>query len=364
MRRRDKFDHIIIETTGLADPGPVAQTFFVDDEIWGSLRLDGIVTLVDAHHVNQQIERDVEVAQQIAFADVILINKIDLVSVEDVDALESRLRQMNGNARIFRTENALTDIERVVNIGGFDLDRALEVNPAFMEPEYPFEWAGAYQLAAGEYHLNLGEGPDPTMKVLLESLPAASEEALSTVQDQALVRFTAEGPRRESGERLQIGPIPAVLLLPSQENRFHFRVEQPGSYVLWTEHGPDEFALEILESGHVVAPLASREYLAGHEHDDEITSVGITIPGNLDADKLNGWLRHVLRFQGPDIYRMKGVLSIAGEHRRFVFQGVHMLFDGRPDRLWGQDERVNRLVFIGRNLDRAALNDGFRACLV
>jgi G3E family GTPase len=100
-----------------------------------------------------------------------------------------------------------------------------------------------------------------------------------------------------------------------------------------------------------------------HEHDDEVSSVGITVPGDLDPNKLNTWLSNLLRTQGTDIFRMKGVLSIKNERQRFVFQGVHMLFDGRPDREWGDEQRTNKLIFIGRNLDRDALNANFRACL-
>jgi len=103
MKRRDRFDRILIETTGLADPGPVAQTFFVDDEMQQKLRLDGIVTVVDAKHVHQHWDSD-EVKEQIAFADVVILNKIDLVSAEDLDRLERRIRAMNAQARVHRAK--------------------------------------------------------------------------------------------------------------------------------------------------------------------------------------------------------------------------------------------------------------------
>lgn len=108
----------------------------------------------------------------------------------------------------------------------------------------------------------------------------------------------------------------------------------------------------------------SKAYKPDHEHDEEVTSVGFSVAGDLDEKKLNSWLRNLLMKKGPDIFRMKGVLSIAGESQRFVFQGVHMLFDGRPDREWGQEPRHNSFIFIGRNLDRASLTDGFKKCLV
>src|SRR3954468_7328027 len=129
MKRRDRFDSIMIETTGLADPGPVAQTFFVDDEMQQKLKLDGIVTVVDAKHVWQHIDDSDEVKEQIAFADVILLNKTDLVYPGDLEKLEARIRSMNPVAKVHRTTNALVDMEKVLNVGGFNLDRALEVDP-------------------------------------------------------------------------------------------------------------------------------------------------------------------------------------------------------------------------------------------
>ncbi|MEM8670102.1 MAG: GTP-binding protein [Planctomycetota bacterium] len=238
MKRRDKFEHIMIETTGMADPGPVAQTFFMDDEMREAFSLDGVVTLVDAKHVALHIDDGEEVKEQIAFADVVLLNKTDLVSSDDLDRLEDRIQSMNAAARIHRTREAVVEMEHVINIGGFDLDRALEEDPNF-----------------------------------------------------------------------------------------------------------------------------TRRYRSEHPHDKAISSVGISTPGDLHPEKFHAWLQNLLENQGPDIFRMKGVLSFSGAEERYVFQGVHMLFDGRMDRPWRKGERANSLVFIGRNLDRIALNAGFNACL-
>ncbi|MEL6250114.1 MAG: GTP-binding protein, partial [Cyanobacteria bacterium J06627_15] len=102
-----------------------------------------------------------------------------------------------------------------------------------------------------------------------------------------------------------------------------------------------------------------------HEHDETVGSIALVESGELDGKKLNNWLGELLRDHGPDIFRMKGILNVAGEDERFVFQGVHMLFDGRPDRPWRPDEtRKNELVFIGRNLEQLQLADRFRDCLV
>ncbi len=112
-----------------------------------------------------------------------------------------------------------------------------------------------------------------------------------------------------------------------------------------------------------IEPGLLEEDPADHEHDETIASVGIEIAGDLDQKKLNAWLGELLQTQGNDIFRMKGVLAIAGSDERFVFQGVHMLFNGAPDRPWNGQARANKLIFIGRNLDRDMLETGFRRCL-
>jgi G3E family GTPase len=237
MRRRDKFDHLVIETTGLADPAPVIQTFFMDEDVRSQTRLDAVVTVVDAKHIAQHWDAE-EVQEQIAFADVILLNKTDLVTPEDLDELERRIHSMNAMAKIYRTRNSALEMDAVLGVGAFDLERALEIDPEF-----------------------LGED--------------------------------------------------------------------------------------------------------AHEHDETVGSIALVESGELDGQKLNEWMGALLQTQGPDIFRMKGILNIAGEDDRFVFQGVHMIFDGQRDRPWKPtEERKNELVFIGRNLDENQLRAGFRSCLV
>ena len=237
MKRRDRFDHLVIETTGLADPAPVIQTFFVDDEVQNQARLDAVVTVVDARHIWQHWEAD-EAVEQIAFADVILLNKTDLVTADELTELEQRIRGMNAIAKIYRTRDAQIEMDALLGINAFDLNQALQIDPDFLDED-------------------------------------------------------------------------------------------------------------------------------AHEHDETVGSVALVEPGELDGEKLNDWLSELLRDHGPDIFRMKGILNMAGEDNRFVFQGVHMLFDGRPDRPWRADEsRKNELVFIGRNLEQLQLAERLRACLV
>jgi G3E family GTPase len=201
------------------------------------LFVNAVVTLVDAKHILLHLDDSAEAREQIAFADVILLNKCDLVGASDLDALELRIRSMNALARIHRTTNAGIEIPKVLDVGGFNLDHAMEVDPHFLE-------------------------------------------------------------------------------------------------------------------GH------------HHHHNDDVSSVGIEADGDCDGKKLNDWLSKVIREQGADIFRMKGVFALGGQPDRIIFQGVHMIMDAANGGPWGERPRHNRLVFIGRHLDRAALNAGFRNCLV
>ena len=135
---------------------------------------------------------------------------------------------------------------------------------------------------------------------------------------------------------------------------------------LFAQHTAEEFNIELVktDSEHVIPAIAERTWVAQHEHDDEVGSIAIEKDGDVDQEKLNKWLSQVLGEKGIDIFRMKGFLSISGDSRRFVFQGVHMLFDAKPDRAWEDLPRKNQLVFIGRNLDEEEMRKGFEKCLV
>ncbi|HJZ54155.1 MAG TPA: GTP-binding protein [Gemmataceae bacterium] len=361
MKRRDKFDYILVETTGMADPGPVAQTFFMDDEIHRATRLDGIVTVVDAKHVAQHWDSH-EVQEQVAFADVILLNKLDLVSADEVDELESRIREMNPTARIHRTTRAEVGMDQILNVGGFSLDRALEVDPKFMEPEYPFVWGGVYQLEAGAHELVIPDRTKKAIPLAVVPAPTADEPGLKTAAAAGVVAFSGDEKPVSPGGTLAAGSDPFRLELSPGEVKFVLAVEKPGPLALLCGSNLGKIGAEVRRGGTVVPPAAARGFHHSHTHSD-VNSIGITIPGDLDAKKLNAWMSELLQTRGPDIYRMKGVLSVRNDPRRFVFQGVHMLFDGQPGKPWGSEPRGNKLVFIGRKLDRAELEAGFRRCL-
>jgi G3E family GTPase len=133
LRRKGKFDAIIVETTGLADPAPVAQTFFMDDNLGRKTKLDAIVTVADAKWLNERLKDAPEAKNQIAFADVILLNKTDLVSPDELSDVEARIRGINPYAKLHKTQRAQIPLDAVLDRNAFDLDRILDLEPAFLE---------------------------------------------------------------------------------------------------------------------------------------------------------------------------------------------------------------------------------------
>ncbi len=369
MRRRDRFDHILVETTGLADPAPVAQTFFVDDEMKETFRLDGIVTVIDAYHFDQHIDDAPEAKEQIAFADLILINKIDLVDDATAARVALRVASVNNQAEIRRTklktEAAPVLLERILNVRGFDLQRALEVNPTFLEPEMPFEAALTLRLAAGEHTIVLGDGPEQMMGLCVMPTPLLDGATLEQAAERAARLFADELVRYEPGLRVPLAVAVELVSIGISERRFTFVLDSPSPVFLFTEHLPEEFDLKVLgPDGKRVVPESTRLFGAAHEHDETVGSVGIVVDGALSRERLSRFLSTLLRERGQDIFRSKGIVALDDEDERFVFQGVHMLMETARGSPWGTSPRTSRLVFIGRHLDRPAITEGIRACRV
>ena len=366
MKRRDKFDYVVVETTGLADPGPVAQTFFMDDEISSEFSLDGIITLVDTFHINQQLGRSDESTEQIAFADVIVLNKTDLVKDTELDKLEARLREMNKMAKFIRSEMANVPINSVLDKSAFNLDQALIRRPTFLEPEYPFEWTGIYPTKSGKYKIIMSEGPDPSMSLVIELGQNTDDLSLRNGAERCVRLYAEDAETIEPGEIIPKGKHVNLNLESSGQKEFNIEIEKDTKIGIFAQHTAEEFNMKLIEvdNNDEVPVEIERTWVAQHEHDDEVGSFSIEKDGDLDEEKLQAWISKLLREKGVDIFRMKGFLSIAGESNRFVFQGVHMIFSGKPDRPWGSLPRRNQLVFIGRNLDEKEMRKGFEDCLV
>lgn len=237
MKRADKLDAIIVETTGLADPAPVAQTFFVDDDVASRTKLDAIVTVADAVHLNTQLGEHHEAEEQIAFADVILLNKTDLVAGDGLKQVEARIRKINPYSKIIRTTRCEAALDAILGLNAFSLDRVLDFEPDFLDSDH------------------------------------------------------------------------------------------------------------------------------AHEHDDDITSLSFISEAPLDLEKFQAWFSKLLQTRGQDILRTKGILNFAGVQDRYVFQGVHMLMDASTMGKWPEGKPINsRVVFIGRNLEKMGLKEGFESC--
>ena len=301
MKRKGKFDAIIVETTGLADPAPVAQTFFVDQEIADEARLDAIVTVADAKFLAARLKDAPEAKNQIAFADVIIVNKTDLVTPAEIEEVEARIRGINPYAQIHRAVKCNVPLDVVLGRNAFDLDRILELEPAFLKAQDHDH----HDHHGHDHHDHHGH--------------AHGDDC---------------GP--DCGH-------------DHHDHHGHAHHDHHGH-----EHGEDCGP----DCGHDHGGLKTI-------HDDEIQSISMRIDGPVNPDLFMPWINKIVQDMGPDILRSKGILSFPDEPKRFVFQGVHMILDGDLQREWKPGEnRESRIVFIGRKLKQDELRRGFLACAV
>lgn len=357
-------EHILIETTGLADPSPVAQTFLTDPELSERVKLDAIITLVDAKHTLRHLESTPEAKDQIAFADIIILNKIDLISEAELAALRRSISEINTFATILESKNADIPIASLFDIGGFDIQRALDIDPRFLEIEYPFEWGGVYRLEAGTYTLSgKPHGVEHQMRVLcLKSDETDSLTKLKMIANPAAVLFSMPLDSAAEAGSVQPGNQPYVLNF-SKSPTTTLAIPVTGNYLLFTEHLPEEFSFALSGNGQKVRPLEENQFKPAHEHDQSVSSVGIESEESLDAENFLYYIESMVKMFGNELYRYKGVISIAGEERRIVLQGVHMLFGMEPGAIWKPGEkRRSTLIFIGKNLNLTLLTQGFLAC--
>jgi G3E family GTPase len=303
MRRRGKFDAIIVETTGLADPAPVAQTFFVDADVKDAARLDAVVTLADAKWLSARLKDAPEAKTQIAFADVVILNKTDLVTPAELEEVEARIRGINPYATLHRTVKADVPLKAVLERNAFELDRILKIEPNFLVAE-----------AHDHEHHDHGHAHHDAHKH--EHGPECAPDC---------------GHEHHDHEH------------HDHEHHDHAHHDHAGHGHEHHEHHDHD------GHGHLKAI-----------HDAEMQSVSIRHPGEVDPERFVPWLNELVQREGPDILRCKGIIAFKNEPRRFVFQGVHMILDGDLQREWKEDEkRESRLVFIGRKLKEDEIRQGF-----
>ncbi|MBB3312705.1 G3E family GTPase [Rhizobium sp. BK196] len=269
MRRPGRFDGIIVETTGLADPVPVAQTFFMDDDVRAKTELDAVVALVDAKHLPLRLKDSREAEDQIAFADVVIINKTDLVTPEELTQIEDIVRAINPAARVYKTSRSGVDLARVLDQGAFNLERALENDPHFLEHGHDDHVCG-----------------------------------------------------------------------PDCDHHDHDH-----------DHHHHDHDHDHHHHGQMSAI-----------HDVTVQSVSLR-GGEMNPERFFPWIQKITQTQGPNILRLKGIIAFKDDAERYVVQGVHMIIEGDHQRPWKDGEKhETRLVFIGRDLDRAKLEESFKAC--
>lgn len=376
LTRRDRFDYVIIETSGLADPGPVMTTFLLDEAMQAGFQVDAIVTVVDAAHLRQHLGSSPECSRQIGFADVILLNKTDLVPPADLDALERDIRAVNRFATLHRTVRGAVPPSRIVGLRAFDLANKQAFDGALFAEDPPFSWAARFQLAAGDHELLFASDPHDHQGIALLPLNGPRDDAFIAAQAEATALFDGDPVRRTPGETLAPMPFKQRLAIGPGPTRYPLLIPRDGWYGLFAGHDMGPYAFSLLRDGTAISPTSVRTWEddgshagaatppSAHRHDATVKSVGILERRPVDGDLLSTWLGTLLQHRGADIYRMKGVFNVAGSTHRFIFQGVHMLFEGKADRPWrAGEERLSQFVFIGRNLDRSELERGFRSCL-
>lgn len=307
-------DGIIIETTGLADPAPVAQTFFADDFVQANMVLDGILTVVDCKHVMEHLKEQKpdgivnEAVEQVAFADRILLNKTDLVTPEYVEEVQREIRVINKTAPIRRTQNSCIDMDFILGIKAFSLDKVLDqVNDGFLDAneEHGHSHGGHVGGHDGGHGHDCGDA--------------------DCTHDSHGAGGHGSGHGHGGG---------------------HGHEEACG------EEGCDH-------------PSHSQGKKPKHQHDYRVSSVGLVRDAEMRKDKLDSFISWLMQEKGPDLYRSKGVLAVKGSPNKYVFHAVHMQLGGRPTLPWKEGEkRCCKMVFIGKNLNREELTRKFEECMV
>jgi len=348
LRKRGPFDAVIVETTGLADPAPVAFTFYTSMVVRCSYKIDAIITLVDAKHVQQHLHETPaedavnEAVQQVAFADKILLNKTDLVSPEELVEVREEIESINSYAEVMECQLAKNGVplDKILGLGAYSVERSLEIDPEGAdqsdeecEDEDCTDESHVHSHGHGHAH---GEG-------------VTDENCTDESHGHGAEKKEEHGHGHGHGEA-------------KKEEHGHGHGGGHGH----AEGVTDESCSDPSHAhGHGHAHGQKKKKKKKKVHDlSGVSSVGIVMDGEVSDIKFNHFMSTLLKEKNRDLYRSKGVLAFHGQSAKFVFQGVHEQINFGPAATgWAEGEkRICKLVFIGRKLDRAALEEGFRAC--
>jgi G3E family GTPase len=307
---KEPLDHILIETTGLADPAALVQTFFADEFVAEMCSLDGILTLVDAERLAQQLSEDrdhsvfeKEVAKQLGFADMILLNKIDLVDKEALLQIRTRIRKTNPSVPIRLALPNPIDMGEILNIDAWSLQKVVDTDEGFLD-------GTRHNVITCQFR----DG-------FVKCFNMAGEEVLASHVPREEIPF---GPWLWRAAK---GVVP--------KGRLHL-VETNG----------DDIWVEPLE--------------------ECVNSVGLDIHGEVDKEKFKKWMSELVREKSEDLFRYKGILALQGQDAPFVFQGMQSRLMGEHVHREGQanDSRRCKIHFMGDNLNREELIAGFMECVI
>lgn len=301
IKGKKQFDYLVIETTGLANPGPVAQTFFMP-EMEKVTRLDSIITVVDGENFRRNLENSQTAAEQIGFADIILLNKMDLVSEEQAKAIEADILKLNPYARILHSQHSQVDLRLLLDVGAFSLDRKLEEDPDFLD--------GLDTHAHDHDH-----------------------------DDHAHGHGHDHGCHDEHCT-----------------NPDHHHHEHHGHN---HEHGHDHG--EDCHDEHCTNPSHDHSHKGHQHHDEDVHSVSFVFHDPIVPEKFEAFLEKIS--EKLFLFRCKGILNFQGSKKRVIFHGVGNRFTANYDRPWGKEEPVSKIVFIGKELDRQAIKADLDQCL-
>jgi len=338
-------EHIIVETTGLANPAPIIQTFYQEPNVAMSLKLDGILTVIDAKNVLKHIDevpvegKVNESVEQVSFADRILLNKMDLVTGSEAQIVKDKIRSINSFAKIIPTTQSKVDLSKILNIRAFSLEKLLEKDSEFLKQDESESEHTCDESDCSHHHdVDHTHHKDHTDHT-------HGGEAHKHTHDEKV---------KEHKHHHKHG---------KQEKHSHHDHDKHEAGEVET-HDKDEKHKKKHKHKHKHKKKSKKSSTQTLQHSSGVSSLGFEREGEVVPERFQQFMSHVIRNFGANIYRAKGIINISGSPNKLVFHGVHELFDTNNDTPWGKDDKkTNKLVFIGKDLNKDMLQAGFGYCL-